>query len=188
MGSHAPDARAQSVVPPAATYIGPASGPAATVAATWGSTGDTPSVLRVGFAPPPDDRLAFWAPVRRALDTWAELPEAPFDFEYVAETEPADIEFRWIDRFSTFQAGTTHRRLDAEGHIERVTVLLAREHANAVPMSDEFLHLVALHEVGHALGLPHSEDPGDVMHPGNRNLRISMRDRDSLAMLYGADE
>ena len=139
------------------------------------------------FEAPPADRVAFWAPVRRALDTWSDLPESPFEFEYVGETGAADIEFRWIDRFSSFQAGTTHRRLDAGGHIERVTVLLAREHSNAVPMSDEFLHLVALHEVGHALGLPHSEDPGDVMHPGNRNLAISPRDRHSLATLYGVE-
>lgn len=153
-------------------------------AATWRLATDSHPVLRVRFDAPPADRAAFWAPVRRALDTWSGLPEAPFAFEYVQETAPADIEFRWIDRFSSFQAGTTHRRIDAEGHIDRVTVVLAREHSNAVPMSDEFLHLVALHEVGHALGLPHSEDPGDVMHPGNRNLEISPRDRHSLATLY----
>ena len=187
-GFHARDAHAQAVVPPAATYIGPASGPAATAAATWRLAADANPVLRVRFDPPPGNGAAFWLPVRRALDTWSDLPETPFEFVYVPETEPAEIEFRWIDRFTSFQAGTTHRRLDADGHIERVTVVLAREHSNAVPMSEEFLHLVALHEIGHALGLPHSENPGDVMHPGNRNLRISSRDRHSLATLYGTKE
>ncbi len=182
------DALGQEVVPPGATYIGPAAGPAAPPGARWRIEAEEPRVLRVRFEPPPEGRPAFWASSRRALDTWSDLPEAPFGFEVVDETERADVEFRWIDRFSSYQAGTTHRRLDAHGSIDRVTVLLAREHVDGTPMSDEFLHLVALHEVGHALGLPHSQDPGDVMHPGNRNLRISARDRHSLAVLYATSE
>jgi predicted Zn-dependent protease len=51
-------------------------------------------------------------------------------------------------------------------------------------MSNEFIRLVALHEVGHVVGLPHSENPADTMHPGNRNLELSQRDIRSVRTLY----
>lgn len=103
----------------------------------------------------------------------------------MAHADEADVEFRWIDRFPTEQAGSTHRELDDSGSIEHVTVTLANSHSDGIRMSDEFISLVALHEVGHVLGLPHSENPADTMHPGNRNLELSPRDIRSVQMLYG---
>jgi len=179
-------ATAQSVVPPGAAYVESPEDAATTTSARWLTPPPGPRVLRVAFASPPGGRGAFWDAARRALDVWAAVPGLPVRFKITEATDSADIEFRWIDRFPTSQAGAAHRRLDADGYIRRVVVVLSREHADGSPMSDEFRRLVALHEVGHALGLPHSEDPGDVMHPGNRNFTISHRDLRSLDALYAA--
>ena len=49
------------------------------------------------------------------------------------------------------------------------------------------IYSVALHEAGHALGLGHSDKPGDVMYPYyRRNMALSSNDIGALRTLYGA--
>ncbi len=176
---------AQAVVPPGDTYV-ENSGPTQSGSmARWRLTATGARVLRVYFAPPPARRPEFWNEARRALRVWENVSGAPLRFREADNLEQADIEFRWISRFSTAQAGSTHRQLDDSGFIEHVTVTLADTHSEGMRMSDEFVRLVALHEVGHVVGLPHSENPSDAMHPGNRNLELSPRDIRSVHMLYG---
>ncbi|MFW6088657.1 MAG: matrixin family metalloprotease [Gemmatimonadota bacterium] len=183
----APDsARSQSVVGPTAAYVEAPTGPIPATTARWRVDGHEPRTIRVAFGPAPDgeDGAEFWSAARHAIDDWSAVPDLPVRFELVRTTDDPDVEFRWIDRFPVSQAGATHRRLADDGFIDHVTVVLARLHTDGTRMGREFRLLVALHEVGHVLGLPHSEHPGDVMHPGNRNLEISARDLRSLRILY----
>lgn len=182
-----PDAaRSQSVVGPTAAYVEAPSGPVPATSARWRIDERVPRTIRVAFGPAPEgkDGTDFWSEARRAIGDWSMVHDLPLRFEFVRPTGDPDVEFRWIDRFPVSQAGATHRQIGGDGFIERVTVVLAAFHADGTPMSREFRRLVALHEVGHVLGLPHSGHPGDVMHPGNRNLEISPRDLRSLHVLY----
>jgi hypothetical protein len=176
--------RAQAFVPPSDTYL-EGSGIAPTGAiARWPLPISGSRVLTVHFSPPPEGRPNYWSEARRALLQWERIPGFPLNFQIVPDADVADIEFGWISRFPTEQAGSTRRQLDESGYIQRVTVTLADEHSDGMQMSDEFMRLVAIHEVGHIVGLPHSENPADVMHPGNRNLELSLRDIRSARILY----
>uniref|UniRef100_A0A667XY89 Collagenase 3 n=1 Tax=Myripristis murdjan TaxID=586833 RepID=A0A667XY89_9TELE len=55
------------------------------------------------------------------------------------------------------------------------------------------LFSVAVHEFGHALGLPHSPDPGAVMYPAynfvpKSDLQLSLRDVKDVQHMYGESE
>lgn len=121
--------------------------------------------------------------VKQALRQWEGLGMG-LRFELVSDTTAADISVRWVERFEFDRVGQTDLAWDQRGHVRHAAITLAVRASNGPPLGDAALLGVAIHETGHALGLPHSADTDDVMFPATQVDALSMRDARTAQLLY----
>jgi hypothetical protein len=122
--------------------------------------------------------------VRQALDAWSPA-SAGLRFLEQDDTIGAAMVVRWTDTLEADRAGASDVTWDKAGRIRRVAVTLTtRSPSTGMPFAPESRRAIALHELGHALGLPHSGHLLDVMYPVATATTLTDRDRFSLRLLY----
>lgn len=121
---------------------------------------------------------------RRAVDAWSSAG-AGLRLVETRDTAAALLTIRWVDTLGGERGGYTDVSWDRSGRIRKAQIYLAtRATVTGRPLSGESRREIALHEIGHALGLPHSSIATDVMYPIAQNSAPTDRDRFSLRLLY----
>ncbi|MGZ8458610.1 MAG: matrixin family metalloprotease, partial [Gemmatirosa sp.] len=135
------------------------------------------------------------AAVGQAVREWQRVPSAP-RFVLVADQGEADVRVVWApvlaasaeDVFATglasFAAGRTELTSGPNGIIRGAVVTLARATPAGVSYSRRDVTAVAVHELGHVLGLAHRSDAESVMSPLVTVDAVTALDAATVQALY----
>jgi hypothetical protein len=120
------------------------------------------------------------------FDEWS-LAGFPLRFAFVPDSTGADMAIRWRDRFPAEEGqriGVTERIQSSDFEIARASISIALHDSTGHALPPSVVSGIVRHEVGHALGLNHSNDQSSVMYREAATMTISASDRATLRLLY----
>lgn len=127
--------------------------------------------------------------VKNAFETWQVRSDDLVSFLFVAGGGQADINVEFTDDpaklASPIEGAVTNFRDGNAGRISATTLILTRRDGKPISLSQ--MQSIALHEIGHALGINgHSSNSEDIMFMSvdKNQTTLSKRDVETLKALY----
>lgn len=117
-----------------------------------------------------------------ALSRWNGV--VAVSLETGADSANADIVVTWTVRMDSNRTGRTDLTWDRRGNIHQALIVLATHTPEGQLLDSRRMSALALHEVGHAMGLGHSPVREDALFPVTLASDLSDRDRRTARLLY----
>lgn len=135
-----------------------------------------------------DEQLSAWnsdyvPAVRDAFDTWAQTG-IPVRFSYVIDSASADVHVKFVDRFANGISGKTVWSRDSAWWLVSSDIQLGLAHPSGGTVTPPQMRAIALHEVGHLLGLDHAHAADNIMSARIRVRELTDEDRATIRLLY----
>ena len=137
--------------------------------------------------------------MKYAFMDWQKHTNNEFTFEFVGTKSTANIEVIFMEsgignicRVDALGC-TTHynvRTVYGNQRIRGAKIYISAKDNKGQPMTENEVYTIMLHEIGHALGLEHSEDKNSLMYAGTNSemaekQEIRAKDIENLFKLYG---
>lgn len=137
--------------------------------------------------------------LQEAFQDWAGSSHGKVGFQFVDDPAQANIKCAWTDDVTKMgsleELGLTHTVFDQDGIIQSATIdlyTLADRPNTPVEQLVRTAKAVQLHEIGHAMGMSHSQNAYDIMYPitapEGLEFALTTRDKNTLAALYDAKD
>ena len=128
-------------------------------------------------------RPSFATEVRDAFLAWDGV-KLPVRFAFVSDSASADVHVTFVHHFDEPISGRTKWARDDDWWIIDADIVLAVHHTSGRTLDDDAMRAMALHEIGHLLGLDHTEDLTSIMAPRVRVRELSVADHATARLLY----
>lgn len=134
------------------------------------------------------DSLDEWKPeyidvVRAAFDQWS-ATGIPVSFVMTEDSAAAEVRVFWAARLDKHTAGMTFWQSDKKRWMRSARVTIALRASDGGKQNARGISSIALHEVGHLLGLSHSPHANDIMAPWVTAKQLSDGDQATVRLLY----
>ena len=130
--------------------------------------------------------------LENAFNIWDKAMRSDMNFVFVNDSNEADITIGYVEKLTGPKVGITYSNyitIQGKIYLSKTKVQVAKKDPTGFVQSDAALLKVALHEIGHAIGvLGHSNSINDIMYystASTKNTSPSLRDIDTVNKLYG---
>lgn len=120
---------------------------------------------------------------REAFERWMRAG-VPVAFVFVRDSSACDIPVTWIDRFDMPISGRTRWTHDQHWWIVGSSIQVALHHQSGAALDPPAIYAITLHEIGHVLGLDHTQDERSIMAARVRVADLSEIDEHTVQLVY----